>query len=253
MANKKPSTLEQTGAYQHSFMGHLVELRKRFTYSMAALLLMTCVSYFFAEEIYSFLSQPLAIALAEQDQQRRMIFTGLPEVFITYIKLSFFTGLMISFPFIAYQLWRFIAPGLYKNEKKFFITLLVLTPILFFAGAAFVYYLVLPNTWQFFLSFESVDQAVPIQLEAKVSEYLSLTMQLLFAFGIAFEMPVFLLLLNRAGIVKKKTLENGRKYAVIIIFTVAAFLTPPDVISQISLGIPMMLFYELSIFFMKKP
>ncbi len=245
--------IEQTGAYQHSFIGHLIELKKRLVYSLIALFLTTAIAYLFSKEIYAFLSEPLVMALADQGETRRMIFTGLPEVFLTYIKLSFFTGLMVSFPYIAYQLWLFVAPGLYKDEKKFVIPLLIATPVLFFTGAAFVYYFVLPNAWGFFLSFESVDTAVPIQLEAKVSEYLSITMQLLFGFGFAFELPVFIILLNRAGLVKRETFVKGRKYAIIIIFTVAAFLTPPDVLSQISLGIPMMLLYEIGIFFMRKP
>ena len=228
---------------------HLIELRQRLLYSLVALLVCFLLCYTFAEEIFGFLVKPLAHQF-EGQANRRMIYTSLTETFFTYIKVSFFAALFISFPVIANQLYKFIAPGLYNNERGAFLPYLVASPILFFLGGAMVYFFIFPLAWGFFLSFETHGAAggLPIQLEAKVGEYLSLVMKLIFAFGLFFQMPVALSLCARAGLISADTLARKRKYAVVIVFILAAVLTPPDVISQVGLAIPGLLLYEISIF-----
>ena len=229
-------------------LDHLVELRRRLIYSFLALIVMFFVSYFFSEHIFRFLVQPYA-DLVEGQANRRLIFTALHEAFFTYIKVAAFSALFFGFPIFASQLWLFVAPGLYRNEKGAFLPFLVATPILFIMGGAMVYYIVMPLAFTFFLSFESVggDGALPIQLEAKVDQYLSLAMRLIFAFGVSFELPVLMTLLARAGIVGSAGLADKRKYAMVLAFVAAAILTPPDVISQIMLAVPIIILYEISI------
>lgn len=230
-------------------LDHLIELRSRLLHSFIAIVVLFFVCYYFAPELYDFLVAPLADVLEEMGGQRRLIFTALHEAFFTYIKVAFFAALFLSFPFIAIQVWMFIAPGLYKNEKRAFAPFLVATPVLFFAGGALVYYFIFPLAWKFFLSFESVGGAgaLPIQLEAKVDQYLSLVMRLIFAFGLCFELPVVMTLLARVGMVSSKGMKKNRKYAIVLAFVAAAILTPPDVISQIGLALPTMVLYEISI------
>jgi sec-independent protein translocase protein TatC len=234
----------------NGFVGHLTELRKRLIHSFIFLFIFFIICYFFAEYLYGFLVEPYAKAVKNDGSERRLIFTALQETFLTYLKVSFFAAFFVTCPYILMQIWRFIAPGLYKHEKIAIIPYLVLTPILFFLGGMLVYYLIMPLAIKFFLSFEStgLNTSLPIQLEAKVNEYLSLVMKLIFAFGLSFQLPVVLSLLARIGVVDAKFLRDRRKYVVIIIFAAAAILTPPDPITQIGLAIPLLILYELSIF-----
>ena len=229
-------------------LAHLVELRSRLIKTMIMITLLFVIFYLFADNIYNFLVQPYANAV-EGEEGRRLIFTALHETFFTYIRVALFAALFISLPFLLIQLWIFVAPGLYKNEKNVVAPYLLATPILFILGSALVYYLIMPLAIKFFLSFESIggNGALPIQLEAKVNEYLSLIMRLILAFGLCFQLPVALTLMARVGLVSSEGLKKNRKYVIVGIFAIAAILTPPDPISQIGLGIPILLLYELSI------
>ena len=234
---------------QASFVEHLTELRSRLIKSIIYLFIFFLICYLYSEEIYSFLLAPYSNAVRDDESNRRMIFTALQETFITYLKVSFFAAMFVASPIILTQIWKFIAPGLYKNEKKALLPYLIATPILFLLGGMLVYYLIMPLAIKFFLSFETTSQVtnLPIQLEAKVNEYLSLIMRLIFAFGISFQLPVLLSLLARVGFVDSNYLRKRRKYVIVIIFAIAAVLTPPDPITQIGLGIPLLILYELSI------
>lgn len=240
--NPEPDSLPAETLY-----AHLIDFRRRLMGSLLAILVGFLISYVFAADIYAFLVRPLAEAT--EGEPRRLIYTGLTEAFVTYIKLSLWAGCFLAFPVIAAQVWMFIAPGLYKHERRTFLPFLIATPILFLMGAAMAYYFVFPLAWKFFLSFEvpAVAGSLPIQLEARVSEYLSLSMTIIFAFGLAFELPVVLVLLTRVGLLSSAKLSQFRRYAIVLIFVAAAILTPPDVISQISLALPMMVLYEASI------
>ena len=230
-------------------LDHLVELRRRLRWSIAAFFICFVVCYHFSAQIYGFLAQPLVDILEKQSgTPRRLIFTQLYEVFFTYLRVAFFGAAFLSFPVIASQVWLFVAPGLYRSEKRAFFPFLAATPVLFVLGAALAYYFVFPFAWRFFISFESpTGSSVPIQLEAKVSEYLDLVMKLIFAFGITFELPVLLTLLAKVGIVSSAGLRKFRRYAYVGMFVIAAILAPPDVITQTGLAIPLIALYEISI------
>ena len=240
-------------AENNSFTSHFIELRSRLIKSIIFIILIFIISYTFADEIYNFLVEPYAKAVKDDESSRRLIFTALHETFITYLKVAFFVAIFLGSPILLIQIYKFIAPGLYNNEKKAILPYLIFTPILFLLGGLLVYYLVMPLAIKFFLSFETMgsDTNLPIQLEAKVNEYLSLIMRLIFAFGISFQLPILLNLLARIGVVNSNYLKNRRRYVIVIIFTLAAILTPPDPITQIGLAIPLLLLYELSIITVK--
>ena len=229
-------------------LDHLVELRRRLTWSVVAFFILFFASFYFAGAVFDFLMQPLRDLWAD-DPSRRMIFTALHEKFFTEIKIAFFVAAFLSFPIVSNQIWAFVAPGLYRNEKKAFLPFLIATPVLFFIGGAFVYYVVLPVAWEFFAGYEQAagDDTLAIQLEPKVDQYLSLVMRLIFAFGLSFELPVVLTLLAKVGIVDAQGLRKQRRYAIVVAFVAAAVLTPPDPISQLGLAIPIIILYEISI------
>ena len=237
-----------------SLMEHLTELRNRIgiVFIIFIVIFLACfIRPFgsgtpnFADLTYFWLQAPLAA----REEVSRMIFTGLHEGFFTQVKVAFFVSICVSFPIILLQIWRFVAPGLYKNEQRAIFPFLLATPVLFAMGALMVYYLVIPLAWDFFLSFEMQggEGALAIEVEPRISEYLSLVMRLMFAFGVSFELPVLLLLLVKAGLMTPDGLASKRKYAILLAFIAAAILTPPDVISQVLLAVPVILLYELSI------
>jgi sec-independent protein translocase protein TatC len=232
-----------------SFVSHLTELRSRLIRSLIFVSIIFIFGYIFAENIYNFLLEPYAQAVKNDGIQRRLIFTALHETFITYLKVAFFTAFFLGSPILLTQIWKFIAPGLYQNEKKALLPYLIATPILFILGGMLIYYLVMPLAIKFFLTFETIGQGntLPIQLEAKVNEYLSLIMRLIFAFGLSFQLPVLLNLLAKVGVIDSLYLKTRRKYFIVIIFAAAAILTPPDPITQIGLAVPLLILYELSI------
>jgi sec-independent protein translocase protein TatC len=239
-------------------LDHLLELRQRLLYSVLALLGAFLVAFFFAEEIFRFLSLPLQGAMEDHGvpaERQRMIFTGLLEVFVTYIKVSFFTALFVTCPVFLTQIWLFIAPGLYKDERSAFAPFLIASPILFMIGATLVYAIIFPLATDFLLGFEmegTLDTGgLPIELEAKVDQYLTLLMKLIFAFGLCFQLPVLMTLLARAGLATSAGMAAKRKYAILGVFIVAAIFTPPDPLSQLSLAIPIILLYEISIYMAK--
>ncbi len=242
-----------------SLVDHLIELRNRLLIASICFLFLffLCFIQFtennqnLADLAYVFLQQPLADELSKSGG--RMIYTALHEGFFTQVKVAFFISLSISFPVFLIQIWKFVAPGLYENEKSAFMPFLMATPILFLLGAAMVYYVVIPLAWKFFISFQvsSLNGALPIELEPKISEYLSLVMKLIFAFGLCFELPIILLLLTRTGVITPEDLSQKRKYAILTAFVIAAILTPPDVISQILLALPIIILYEFSIILSK--
>jgi len=234
-----------------SLIDHITELRKRLLWSFLYIIIIFIICFFFADQLFAFLATPL-IKLMDTDNGQGFIYTALQEAFFTELKVAFFFALFFSFPLIAIQIWKFLAPGLYKNEKKAFLPFLIATPVLFFAGGSMVYYFIAPVAWKFFLSYQNMNSAgVPIRLEAKMGEYLALMMRFIFAFGLAFQLPVVISLLAKANLVTHTTLKNYRKYAIVIAFLSAAFLTPPDPFSQISLALPIILLYEISIFLAK--
>jgi sec-independent protein translocase protein TatC len=232
-------------------LDHLIELRQRLFYAGLGVLIAFVACWFVSQPILDFLLRPLNEAWIRQygSPMQEIIYTAMTEAFFTRVKLAFFGAVVIAFPFIAGQIWLFVAPGLYKHEKSAFLPFLVATPVLFAMGAALLYYVLLPFAWTFFISFQTTggpDEA-PVKLLPKVGEYVTLVMQLIFAFGLCFQMPVLLTLLTRVGIIGSDTLKHKRRYAIVIVFVVAAIVTPPDPVSQLSLAIPLVLLYEISV------
>ena len=234
-----------------SLIDHLTELRKRLLWSFVYILIVFIICFYFAEILFAFLAFPL-VNLLDTENGQGFIYTALQEAFFTELKIAFFFALFFSFPLIAIQIWKFIAPGLYTKEKRAFLPFLIATPILFFAGGSMVYYVIAPLAWKFFLSYQNLNTSgVPIRLEAKMGEYLSLMMRFIFAFGLAFQLPVVLSLMAKANLVTYTSLKKFRKSAIVMAFLSAAFLTPPDPFSQISLALPIIFLYEISIYIAK--
>ncbi len=233
---------------QKPLLEHLIELRLRLIYAVLALSAGVAASYPFSSSIFQFLTEPLWRAMGEEEG-RRLIYTGLTEAFLTYLKISLFSGFMISFPFILWQAWLFIGPGLYDHEKKTFWPVLIASPLLFVMGASLAYYGVCPWAWTFFLSFEMPPSphGLSLQLEARMSEYLALILKLILAFGLCFQLPLVILSLSKIGVLSLEALKRNRKYAFLIIVVIAAIITPPDIISPLSLIIPLYALYEISI------
>lgn len=230
---------------KYTFSEHFIEMKFRAKIIVAFFVFAFITSYIFSSDIYGFFLDPL-INLNNLNS-RKIIYTGLTEAFCTYLKLSGFTSLLLTFPIIIWQTYGFVAPGLYDFEKKIVAFVLFLSPILFFLGSFFVYYFVMPRAWVFFLSFESNTSKIPLVLEARISEYLHLVMQLIVAFGVAFQMPIVMMLLKALHVTQVSTLKKYRRVAIVINFIAAAIFTPPDILSQIALAVPLILLYELSI------
>jgi len=228
---------------------HLIELRKRLIWAMLSFAVCFVICFAFSMPIFNFLTEPLHHALKGQPNDH-LIYTALTEVFFTQVKIGMFGGVCLGFPAIAAQLWIFVAPGLYKHERRAFLPFLLWTPVMFILGAAFVYYVMLPFAIRFFGSYQVVPSpnTIGIQLLAKVGDYLDFVMTLMFAFGLTFQLPVLLSLLGKVGIVTSKALKDMRRYAYVGLFGVAAIFTPPDAISMLSLAFPLVALYEISIF-----
>ncbi|AWW73958.1 twin-arginine translocase subunit TatC [Erythrobacter sp. KY5] len=230
-------------------LDHLIELRTRLVRSVFALLIGFGICFYFADPILGYLVQPLKEAFPEGEGQ--LIFTKLPEIFFVELKVGLFAGFMVSFPIIANQLWAFVAPGLYANEKKAFLPFLVATPVLFIGGAALAYYVVMPTAFRFFLGFGGEAGGLSIQALPTAGDYLSLVMQFILAFGITFLLPVLLMLLHRAGIVTRAQLAGARRYVIVGVVALAAIVTPPDPGSQVILAVPLLVLFEGSLLLMR--
>jgi sec-independent protein translocase protein TatC len=235
---------------------HIKELKNRIIKCVVVFVVLCCISMFYANNVYDFLAAPLVQAITQHSTNKKLIFTGITEGFMTHMRLSLFLGLGLSFPYIIFQIYRFLSPGLYKKEKKVILPFVLGSICLFFIGISIAFFLVAPIACKFFISFEGLinynHSEIPIVLEARISEYLSTITQLLISFGIVFQLPIILLLLSKLGVISVEVLRKYRRHAIVLNFVVAAIITPPDVISQVSLAVPMVLLYELSIFFIKK-
>jgi sec-independent protein translocase protein TatC len=235
---------------QAPLLDHLIELRTRLLRAIMALAVAFAVCLYFAEDIFAILVRPLAAAFPEG--QGRLIFTKLYEAFFVEIKVALFAAFFISFPIIANQLWAFIAPGLYAREKKAFLPFLIATPVLFILGASLAYFIVMPTAFEWFLGFEGTTGGIPQEALPAMGDYLDLVMRFILAFGISFLLPVLLLLLNRAGLVSREQLSGARRYIIVGMFAVSAVITPPDVVSQLLLAVPLIVLFEGSLLLMKR-
>lgn len=234
---------------QAPLLDHLIELRNRLVRCVLALAVAFAVCFYFADEIFALLVHPLAEAFPPG--QGKLIYTKLYEAFFVEIKVALFAAFLVTFPIIANQLWAFVAPGLYLREKKAFLPFLIATPVLFAAGASLAYFVVMPMAWKFLLGFQGAAGDIPLEALPAMGEYLDLVMHFIFAFGISFLLPVLLLLLNRAGIVSREQMAGARRYVIVGIFIIAAVITPPDVVSQLVLAVPLILLFEISLLLMR--
>ncbi len=237
-------TNENNNHEKMTFTEHLEELRYRLIRILIAVAIGFVISYFFSKQIFYFVSLPLLEVLPKENN---LIFTALPEAFFTYLKISFFTGIIVASPYIFYQIWKFVSPGLYPHEKKYVAPFVIISTIFFVTGILFAYFVVFPYGFKFFLSFQNeYIKALPT-----MKQYLSFTLKLLFAFGVIFELPVFMYFLAKIGVVNSILLTKNRRYVLVLIFVVAAILTPPDVFTQFLMAVPLILLYEISIFVVK--
>ena len=237
------SEIDETRA---PLMEHLVELRRRLIWSFVALGVAFGVSFYFAGQIFGFLVQPLIEGFGGPGEGR-LVYTKLYEAFFTEVRVALFAAFFLAFPIIAMQLWAFVAPGLYAKEKRAFLPFLIATPVLFIGGGALAYYVVMPLAIRFFLGYQGQIPGIQQEALPAMGEYLSFVMHFILAFGISFLLPILLILLERAGLVTRDQLKRGRRYAILVAFVIAAVATPPDIISQFMLAIPLILLYELSL------
>ena len=260
--NEKPATGDEIDDSSAPLIEHLAELRTRLIWSVLAFLAAMVICYTVWNPVYNFLTRPICSALEGRGQECGLILLKLQEGFFVAIQISFFGGFILAFPVIAYQMWRFVAPGLYRSEKQAFLPFLIASPVMFFLGASFAYYVILPMAYDFFLGFQQGPLALPddpdaaqtastamagIVFQGSVSEYLSLTTKFILAFGLSFQLPVALTLMGKAGLVSSAGLGSMRKYAIVLILMLAAVVTPPDVISQVVLFTVVYGLYEISI------
>ena len=228
---------------------HLIELRNRFIYFFLFFSVSFLISYLFIEDIFNFVINPF-IDSVDFKENKRLIYTGLAEAFFSYLKLALISAFIISSPFFIYQIWAFIAPGLLEKEKKIIFPFLFLIPIMFILGFLFVYYFIIPLAWDFFIGFDTSgsNNNLSIELEPKINEYISITLKIAIAFGLAFQLPIAIFLLTLLGLTSPTDLQKKRRFVIVIIFLVAALITPPDIISQVGLAVPIIFLYEFSIF-----
>ncbi|MGX7896728.1 twin-arginine translocase subunit TatC [Tsuneonella sp. HG222] len=234
---------------QAPLLDHLIELRQRLMRAFIALAIAFGVCLYFADDVFSILVRPLADAFPEG--QGKLIYTKLYEAFFVEVKVAMFAAFFISFPVIANQLWAFVAPGLYRKEKRAFLPFLIATPVLFTAGASLAYFVVMPTAFKWFLGFQGTAAGLQQEALPAMGDYLDLVMRFILAFGISFLLPVLLLLLNRAGLVSRAQLADARRYVIVAVFIIAAVITPPDVISQLMLAAPLLLLFEGSLVIMR--